>query len=141
MNGRRNLDLKRSKVFVKGLLVLPIFCFALSISAEALPSGEEFLKMDLDRALPLVESLSKEDSKVLVSELRAEIKKSYSKADHFYFLISHLEEIQAVEKEQARLKSLLWVYGLAFFLFFGFLGFLLLRQRQAIRDINQMLGK
>lgn len=133
--------MKRSKVFVKGLLVLPIFCFALSLSAEALPSGEEFLKMDLDRALPLVESLSKEDSKVLVSELRAEIKKSYSKADHFYFLISHLEEIQAVEKEQARLKSLLWVYGLAFFLFFGFLGFLLLRQRQAIRDINQMLGK
>ncbi|MGE8721138.1 hypothetical protein ACO2KH_08235 [Leptospira terpstrae] len=141
MNGRRNLDLKRSKVFVKSLLVFPIFCFALSLSAEALPSGEEFLKMDLDRALPLVESLSKEDSKVLVSELRAEIKKSYSKADHFYFLISHLEEIQAVEKEQARLKSLLWVYGMAFFLFFGFLGFLLLRQRQAIRDINQMLGK
>lgn len=141
MNGRRNLDLKRSKVFVKGLLVLPFFCFALSLSADALPSGEEFLKMDLDRALPLVESLSKEDAKVLVSELRTEIKKSYSQADHFYFLISHLEEIQAIEKEQARLRSLLWVYGLAFFLFFGFLGFLLLRQRQAIRDINQMLGK
>ncbi|WP_232227812.1 hypothetical protein [Leptospira wolbachii] len=97
--------------------------------------------MDLDRALPLVESLSKEDSKVLVSELRTEVKKSYAKADNFYFLISHLEEIQAIEKEQARLRSLLWVYGLAFFLFFGFLGFLLLRQRQAIRDINQMLGK
>ncbi|TGL39077.1 hypothetical protein [Leptospira perdikensis] len=126
---------------MKALLVLPFFCFAVSLSAEALPSGEEFLKMDLDRALPLVESLSKEDSKILVSELRAEIKKSYPKVDHFYFLISHLEEIQAIEKEQARLRSLLWVYGLAFFLFFGFLGFLLLRQRQAIRDINQMLGK
>ncbi|EOQ96898.1 hypothetical protein LEP1GSC195_3562 [Leptospira wolbachii serovar Codice str. CDC] len=126
---------------MKGLLVLPFFCFAVSLSAEVLPSAEEFLKMDLDRALPLVESLSKEDSKVLVSELRTEVKKSYAKADNFYFLISHLEEIQAIEKEQARLRSLLWVYGLAFFLFFGFLGFLLLRQRQAIRDINQMLGK
>lgn len=135
------MDLKRSRVFVKGLFILPILCFAVSLSAEALPSAEEFLKMDLDKTLPLVESLSKEDSKVLVSELRTEIKKSYPKADHFYFLISHLEEIQAIEKEQARLRSLLWVYGLAFFLFFGFLGFLLLRQRQAIRDINQMLGK
>ncbi|TGN06363.1 hypothetical protein [Leptospira bandrabouensis] len=126
---------------MKGLLVLPLLFLAISLSAEALPSADEFLKMDLDKALPLIESLSKEDSKVLVSELRTEIKKSYPKGDHFYFLISHLEEIQAIEKEQARLRSLLWVYGLAFILFFGFLGFLLLRQRQAIRDINQMLGK
>lgn len=125
---------------MKGLFVSLIFLFVSSISAESLPSAEEFLKMDLDKSIRLVESLSKEDSKVLVSELRTEMKKSYPKADHFYFLISHLEEIQAIEKEQARLKSLLWVYVLAFVLFTGFLGLILLRQRKAIRDINQMLG-
>lgn len=125
---------------MKGLFVSLVFIFVSSISAEALPSAEEFLKMDLDKSIRLVESLSKEDSKVLVSELRTEMKKSYPKADHFYFLISHLEEIQAIEKEQARLKSLLWVYILAFVLFTGFLGLILLRQRKAIRDINQMLG-
>nr|WP_275067386.1 hypothetical protein [Leptospira levettii] len=111
------------------------------MSAEPLPSAEEFLNMDLDKSIRLVESLSKEEAKVLVSDLRLEVKKSYPKVDHFYFLISHLEEIQAIEKEQARLKSLLWVYALAFVLFTGFLGLILLRQRKAIRDINQMLGK
>ncbi|XDD46248.1 hypothetical protein AB3N60_16310 [Leptospira sp. WS39.C2] len=124
---------------MKAFLVSLVFIFGASISVEALPSAEEFLKMDLDKSIRLVESLSKEDSKILVSELRAEMKKSYPKADHFYFLISHLEEIQAIEKEQARLKSLLWVYVLAFVLFTGFLGLILLRQRKAIRDINQML--
>jgi hypothetical protein len=126
---------------VKGLLFSLVFIFATSLSAEGLPSADEFLNMDLDKSIRLVESLSKEEAKVLVSDLRAEVKKSYPKADHFYFLISHLEEIQAIEKEQARLKSLLWVYVLAFVLFTGFLGLILLRQRKAIRDINQLLSK
>ncbi|XDD42564.1 hypothetical protein AB3N58_14935 [Leptospira sp. WS60.C2] len=125
---------------MKGLYFSLLLIFGTSLSAEAIPSAEEFLKMDLDKSIRLVESLSKEEAKVLVSELRLEVKKSYPKADHFYFLISHLEEIQAIEKEQARLKSLLWVYVLAFVLFTGFLGLILLRQRKAIRDINQMLG-
>jgi len=126
---------------VKGLLFSFLFLFVSALSAEPLPSAEEFLNMDLDKSIRLVESLSKEEAKVLVSDLRLEVKKSYPKVDHFYFLISHLEEIQAIEKEQARLKSLLWVYVLAFVLFTGFLGLILLRQRKAIRDINQMLGK
>ncbi|TGM56007.1 hypothetical protein EHQ91_14045 [Leptospira biflexa] len=126
---------------MKGLLFSLVFIFATSLSAEGLPSADEFLNMDLDKSIRLVESLSKEEAKVLVSDLRAEVKKSYPKADHFYFLISHLEEIQAIEKEQARLKSLLWVYVLAFVLFTGFLGLILLRQRKAIRDINQLLSK
>ncbi|TGM24916.1 hypothetical protein [Leptospira levettii] len=126
---------------MKGLLFSLLFLFVSALSAEPLPSAEEFLNMDLDKSIRLVESLSKEEAKVLVSDLRLEVKKSYPKVDHFYFLISHLEEIQAIEKEQARLKSLLWVYALAFVLFTGFLGLILLRQRKAIRDINQMLGK
>ncbi|PJZ38839.1 hypothetical protein CH354_06530 [Leptospira levettii] len=126
---------------MKGLLFSFLFLFVSALSAEPLPSAEEFLNMDLDKSIRLVESLSKEEAKVLVSDLRLEMKKSYPKVDHFYFLISHLEEIQAIEKEQARLKSLLWVYVLAFVLFTGFLGLILLRQRKAIRDINQMLGK
>ncbi|GBF43667.1 hypothetical protein LPTSP2_29700 [Leptospira ellinghausenii] len=126
---------------MKGLLFSFLFLFVSTLSAEPLPSAEDFLNMDLDKSIRLVESLSKEEAKVLVSDLRLEVKKSYPKADHFYFLISHLEEIQAIEKEQARLRSLLWVYVLAFLLFTGFLGLILLRQRKAIRDINQMLGK
>ncbi len=94
--------------------------------------------MDLEKTFPLVEKLNKEDTKELITQLRKEAKESYPKIDHFYFLISHLEEMQAIEKEQARLRSLLWVYGLGLFLFVGFLGFLLIRQRQAIRDIRDL---
>lgn len=94
--------------------------------------------MDLDKSLPFIERLSKEQTKELITSLRQEVKASYPKIDHFYFLISHLEEVSAVEKEQARLRSLLWVFVLALILFSGFLGFLLLRQRNAIRDINQL---
>ena len=94
--------------------------------------------MDLDKSLPFIERLSKEQTKELITSLRQEAKASYPKIDHFYFLISHLEEVSAVEKEQARLRSLLWVFVLALILFSGFLGFLLLRQRNAIRDINRL---
>ncbi len=94
--------------------------------------------MELDKTLPLIETLTKEQTKELITSLRQEAKSSYPKIDHFYFLISHLEEVSAIEKEQARLKSLLWVFGLALVLFCGFLGFLLVRQRQAFRDIKEM---
>lgn len=123
------------------LLVILIFLsFAPAYSTEpvALPSAKEFLNMDLDQSLPFMEGLSKEQTKELITSLRQEAKASYPKIDHFYFLISHLEEVSAIEKEQARLKSLLWVFGLALVLFLGFLGFLLLRQRQALKDIEHM---
>lgn len=104
-----------------------------------LPTATEYLEMGLDQSLPLIESLSKEETKELITTLRQEAKQSYPKIDHFYFLISHLEEVSAIEKEQARLKSLLWVFGLAFILFNGFLAFLLFRQRKAVSDINHIL--
>ncbi len=97
--------------------------------------------MDLDKTYPIIETLTKEESKELISQIRKEVKNEFKQADHFYFLISHLEEIQAIEKEQARLRSLLWVLGLGFVLFFAFLTYIFFSQRRAIRDINQMLEK
>ncbi|MDZ4724935.1 MAG: hypothetical protein SH817_02170 [Leptospira sp.] len=122
------------------ILLLSLIQFSLFASdvTKPIPSAKEFLSMDLDKALPWIESLDKEETKELITSLRAEIKSSYPNIDHFYFLISHLEEISAIQKEQARLKSLLWVFGLALLLFVGFLAFLLQRQRSAIQHINQL---
>lgn len=124
------------------LISVVFFSFVQPILAkDTLPTGKELLEMDLEKSIRVIEGLSKEESKILVSEIRSEAKQVYPKADHFYFLISHLEEIQAIEKEQARLRSLLWVYALAFILFLGFVLFLLVRQRMAIRDINRLLER
>ncbi|WP_246052303.1 hypothetical protein [Leptospira idonii] len=124
--------------FLLSLFLLISFPVFSQSQPAPLPSPKEFLEMDLEKTFPLVEKLNKEDTKELITQLRKEAKESYPKIDHFYFLISHLEEMQAIEKEQARLRSLLWVYGLGLFLFVGFLGFLLIRQRQAIRDIRDL---
>jgi len=124
------------------LLLSLLICFSISLSAEekttVLPTAKEFLEMDLEKTFPVLEKLNKEETKELITQIRNEAKEKYPKIDHFYFLISHLEEMQAVEKEQARLKSLLWVYGFGLFLFLGFLSFLLVRQRKAIQDINDL---
>lgn len=122
------------------LVILPFYIFA-QTSTKPISKAKEFLEMDLDKTYPLIEKLSKEETKELITQIRKEVKTDFPKVDHFYFLISHLEEIQAIEKEQARLKSLLWVYGLAFFLFFGFMGYIFLSQRSAVKDINRMLEK
>jgi hypothetical protein len=139
--------MERKTWIYRGVILLKLLVFILLLTFH-LPvfgtepveplSAKEFLNMELDKVLPLIEKLSKEETKELITSLRQEAKVSYPKIDHFYFLISHLEEVSAVEKEQARLKSLLWVFGLALVLFSGFLGFLLLRLRKAVKDINQL---
>jgi hypothetical protein len=123
--------------FVVFFLIIFSSLLATEPTSESL-SAKEFLNLELEKTLPLIEKLSKEETKELITSLRIEARTSYPKIDHFYFLISHLEEMTAIEKEQARLKSLLWVFGLALVLFMGFLAFLLLRQRKAINDINQL---
>ncbi|WCL48959.1 hypothetical protein [Leptospira sp. GIMC2001] len=123
------------------LLILTVFLATGSVFGQEsnLPKAKEFLDMKLDDAYPLIERLNKEDAKELITQIRNEAKKDYSNIDKFYFLISHLEEIQAIEKEQNRLNNLLWVYGLGFILFTGFLGYILHNQRKAIRDIQRSI--
>lgn len=106
-------------------------------TAKNVPTAEEFLNTPMDKAFPMIARLNKEQAKELVTQIRAIARKEYSDIDKVYFLLSHLEEIQAVEKEQARLKSLLWVYALGFLLFSGFLGYIILAQRKAIREFQR----
>ena len=65
--------------------------------------------------------------------------KEYPNIDKFYLLISHLENIKAIEEEQTRLKSLNLVYGLGLMLILGLLGYILYSQRKTIQNLNQLL--
>lgn len=113
-----------------------VFC-PLGIWSQNQPSAQELLDLPLDKAHPLIENLGKEESKELISQIRAIARTNNPDLDKVYFLVSHLEEIQAVEKEQARLASLVWVYGLGFILFSVFLSYLLFEQRKIYRDIQR----
>lgn len=109
------------------------------MNADPKPTAQEFLDMPLDKAFPIISSFTKEESKEMISQIRFIAKVNNPDLDKLYFLISHLEEIQAVQKEQLRLNSLIWVYVLGFGIFSGFLTYLLINQRKTIREIQRNL--
>jgi len=116
--------------------------FQLNIHAEKKQyAPDEFLNMNTDRAFEIIAGLNKTEAEELVSGIRQAAKKDYKKIDNFYFLISHLESIKAVEKEQKRLASLNMVYALGFLLFTGFTLYLFLAQRKTIRELKAYLEK
>lgn len=107
-----------------------------SISGEEKISAKDFLQMKPDNAMKLISGMSKIESAELITEIRKEAKKDFKQIDNFYFLISHLEEIKAVEVEQKRLKSLNLVYGLGLTLLLSFLLYIFMSQRKIIKEIN-----
>lgn len=126
---------------------LSFFFLFLLFSTTVLPESKRALKVeelflgDQDAVLSSIEKLSKEESQELVTKVRKEARKDYPQIDRFYFLISHLEEINAIEKEQARLKSVFWVFGLGFLLFSGFVVLLILRINRLSQEVNQLIAE
>ncbi|PJZ69937.1 hypothetical protein CH373_13180 [Leptospira perolatii] len=102
-------------------------------------NAKEFLSKDLDSIFPIIQKMSKKDADILVAQIREEARKSWAGSDHYYFLISHLASISAIEEEQNRLKGLLWVYALGLALFGGFTLYVIYSQRKLIRELNEIL--
>ncbi|TGK28180.1 hypothetical protein EHQ12_12875 [Leptospira gomenensis] len=117
------------------------FADAAADSSQTKPvmSAEDYLKADLDRVFPVIQKMKKEEAAILITQIREEAKKNWKDSDKFYFLISHLESIKAIEEEHARLKSLNEVYLIGSLLLGGFLVFSIFRQRALIRKINARL--
>ncbi len=127
----------------------PLFFFftILLFSTSLLPEPKQALQVEelflgnQEAVLSKIEKLSKEDSQELVTKVRKQARTDYPQIDRFYFLISHLEEINAIEKEQARLKSVLWVFGLGFLLFSGFVVLLILRINRLSLEVKQLISE
>lgn len=127
MKTKYNPKIKLFVFFFSLTLLSPLSLFSQEkpkLNAQAL------LDMKMDTAFASIEGLSKEESKEIVSQMRAIYRDSNPNIDKFYFLISHLEEIQAIEKEQSRLESLNLVYALGFLLFMGLLIYIWWNQRK-----------
>ena len=102
-------------------------------------TANELLQMQESEAFNAISKLSKEDSAEIITQIRSSARKEYPNIDKFYLVISHLESIKAIEEEQARLRSLNLVYGLALLLVLGLLGYILYSQRKTIQNLNQLL--
>ena len=125
------------KIWYIGLVIFFLF-FQSQIFSQKI-SSEDFSKKSLNEFFPLVKSLSKEETKNLIFQIREKERKKYPDIDKFYFLISHLEEIKAVEIEQKRLESLNLVYLLGLVLLLFLLIVIFFKQRREIELINQRL--
>jgi uncharacterized membrane protein len=97
-------------------------------------TAAEYLSLEKDQIFPKLGKMTKDEAKILSNEVLQEARKSYNQADHFYYLIQHLESIRAIEEEQSRLKSVFWVFGLVMIVFFGYVGYLIYQLRQFAKN-------
>jgi hypothetical protein len=118
-------------------LAFPILLF--SQEGKTKLTATDLLQMQESQAFNAIGKLSKEDSAEIITQIRSSVRKEYPNIDKFYLVISHLESIKAIEEEQARLRSLNLVYGLALLLVLGLLGYILYSQRKTIQNLNQLL--
>ncbi|MBP9886426.1 MAG: hypothetical protein KBF93_09015 [Leptospiraceae bacterium] len=119
------------------LILLPFLLFSQEQKRKV--TAEELLNMGESQAFNTIAKLNKTDAAELITQIRGTAKKEYPNIDKFYLLISHLENIKAIEEEQTRLKSLNLVYGLGLMLILGLLGYILYSQRKTIQNLNQLL--
>ncbi|ABJ74928.1 hypothetical protein [Leptospira borgpetersenii] len=108
--------------------------------SKSILEAKEYLNSDLDQIFPILQKMKKEEAAILITQIREESRKEWPKTDKFYFLISHLESIKAIEEEHERLKSLNEVYFIGALLLSGFLVFSIFRQRALVRKINAQLS-
>jgi hypothetical protein len=126
------------KFYIFLLLIILPFLY-LHPQEKSLISAKELLSMDSDKAFELIGRLNKTQTSDLISQIRVYAREEYKEIDKFYLLISHLENIKAIEEEDKKLKDLNLVYFLALTLFSAFIGFSLFSQRKSIQAIQDHL--
>lgn len=123
----------------KALVSFVIFCSFFTLSAEnkKISSANELLQISLDEAFQRIKTLNKEETKILIDQIRVEARKEYPNIEKFYLLISHLETIRAIEEEKSHLRDLHLVYVLGLVLFVSLLLYTLYSQKKALEKIRQ----
>ena len=137
MNNLINTKIMKKILTIFITLTFPILLIAQEGKTKL--TANELLQMQESEAFNAISKLSKEDSAEVITQIRSSARKEYPNIDKFYLVISHLESIKAIEEEQARLRSLNLVYGLALLLVLGLLGYILYSQRKTIQNLNQLL--
>ncbi|MBL8021531.1 MAG: hypothetical protein JNM27_17810 [Leptospirales bacterium] len=125
--------------------VLLTTLFAHSISAEtekerAARQAKELLAMTETEAKATIEKMSRGEAAEASSNILNQVRPRFKQADHVAYLLQHLAQIQATEREQKRLNNLLLVIFLTVALLAGFFIYVLLDQRRWMKQLSQILN-
>ncbi|MCB1327280.1 MAG: hypothetical protein H7A21_19610 [Spirochaetales bacterium] len=101
-----------------------------------LSAARELLAMPDQAAREAISKLTPEEAIALLSQVRAVARPRNPEVDRITLLITHLERIRAVEREQRRLNNLLIVIGVILGLFWIFLAYVFFDQRRTLRALQ-----
>lgn len=127
------------------LFALVTTLFAHSISAEtekerAARQAKELLAMTETEAKATIEKMSRGEAAEASSNILNQVRPRFKQADHVAYLLQHLAQIQATEREQKRLNNLLLVIFLTVALLAGFFIYVLLDQRRWMAQLSRLVN-
>ena len=121
-------------VCVISLMAFP--CLPAFSQQPDLSAARELLAMPDQAAREQISRLTPEQAVALLSQVRAVARPQNPAVDRLTLLITHLERIRAVEREQRRLNNLLIVIGVILGLFWIFLAYVFFDQRRTLRALQ-----
>lgn len=127
------------------LLLSCIFCFSLPLASEGVSEIPEVIGMQNlmqlsdKEALLAIEKLKPQTARELLSQIRHAYRKNNPQLDKLYYLLKHLERLQATSLAQKRLKNLLWVIGLTWLIFSIFFAYIMIDQKRIGRKFQKKL--
>ncbi len=113
---------------------------AQNAAEKELETTRALLAMDAGQMKARIESMSGEEAARVLSQVRFIVKDKNPDADKIYYVLEHLESVRASELAQRRLNNLLLVIVLTLTLFVGYMLFLHVDQRRAVRRMEAILA-
>ncbi|MCE9597746.1 MAG: hypothetical protein K8S54_07250 [Spirochaetia bacterium] len=104
--------------------------FAESEKDRAARQARELLAMSQEEAGAAIQRMSSDEAAEAVSNILNQVRPRFKQADHIHYLLRHLAQIEATEREQKRLNNLLLVIFLTVALLAGFFIYILFDQRK-----------
>lgn len=114
-----------------------------SLTAEsdkdrAARQARELLAMTELEAGAAIQRMSKTEAAEASSNILNQVRPKFKQADHLQYLLKHLAQIEATEREQKRLNNLLLVIFLTVALLAGFFIYVLLDQRKWMAQLARL---
>ncbi len=103
--------------------------------------ARELLNLPPSKMLEAIEGLPSSDAGVISSHIRNILRSSNPDLDRSYFLLRHLERLQATDLAQKRLNSLLSVIFLSLSVFMSFMVYVFFDQRKSIAIMKELIQK
>lgn len=113
---------------------------AQTAAEKELESTKALLALDAPQMKARIESMSGEEASRVLSQIRFLVRDKNPDVDRIYYVMEHLESVRASDLAQRRLNNLLLVIALTLTLFVGYMIFLHVDQRRAVKRMEAILS-